>query len=39
VALIGGWIGAEIGSRKLSATTIRRILGLILLLAGLRMFF
>jgi len=39
VALIGGWIGAEIGSRRLSATTIRRILGLILLLAGLRMFF
>jgi hypothetical protein len=39
VALLGGWIGAEIGSRKLSATTIRRILGLILLLAGLRMFF
>ena len=39
VALVGGWIGAEIGSRKLSATTIRRMLGLILLLAGLRMFF
>jgi hypothetical protein len=39
VALIGGWIGAEIGSRKLSAVTIRRILGLILLFAGLRMFF
>jgi uncharacterized membrane protein YfcA len=39
VALVGGWIGAEIGSRKLSATTIRRMLGLILLIAGLRMFF
>jgi uncharacterized membrane protein YfcA len=39
VALVGGWIGAEIGSRKLSATTIRRMLGLILLVAGLRMFF
>lgn len=39
VALVGGWIGAEIGSRRLSATTIRRMLGLILLLAGLRMFF
>jgi uncharacterized membrane protein YfcA len=24
VALLGGWIGAEIGSRRLSATTIRR---------------
>jgi uncharacterized membrane protein YfcA len=39
VALIGGWIGAEIGSRKLSAAMIRRMLGLILLLAGLRMLF
>lgn len=39
VALAGGWIGAEIGSRRLSATTIRRMLGLILLLAGVRMFF
>lgn len=39
VSLVGGWIGAEIGSRRLSATTIRRMLGLILLLAGLRMFF
>jgi uncharacterized membrane protein YfcA len=39
MALVGGWIGAEIGSRRLSATTIRRMLGLILLLAGTRMFF
>lgn len=39
VALVGGWIGAEIGSRRLSATTIRRMLGVILLLAGGRMFF
>jgi len=39
VALIGGWIGAEIGSRKLTANTIRRMLGLILLGSGLRMFF
>lgn len=39
VALVGGWIGAEIGSRRLSAKTIRRMLGLILLLAGTRMFF
>jgi uncharacterized membrane protein YfcA len=39
VALVGGWIGAEIGSRRLSATTIRRMLGVILLVAGLRMFF
>jgi len=39
VALIGGWIGAEIGSRRLTANTIRRMLGLILLGSGLRMFF
>lgn len=39
VALIGGWIGAEIGSRRLSANTIRRMLGLILLGSGLRIFF
>lgn len=39
VALIGGWIGAEIGSRRLSAMTIRRMLGIILLIAGARMFF
>jgi len=38
-ALVGGWIGAEIGSRRLSAVTIRRMLGLILLFAGVRMFF
>jgi len=38
-ALVGGWIGAEIGSRRLSATTIRRMLGLILLISGSRMFF
>jgi len=39
VALVGGWIGAEIGSRKLSANFLRRMLGLILLVSGLRMFF
>jgi uncharacterized membrane protein YfcA len=39
VALVGGWIGAEIGSRRLTATTVRRMLGLILLGSGLRMFF
>jgi uncharacterized membrane protein YfcA len=39
VALIGGWIGAEIGSRRLSANFLRRMLGLILLLSGGRMFF
>jgi len=38
MALFGGWIGAEIGSRRLSANTIRRMLGLILLGSGLRMF-
>jgi len=39
VALVGGWIGAEIGSRRLSANFLRRMLGLILLISGLRMFF
>ena len=39
VALVGGWIGAEIGSRRLSANFLRRMLGLILLLSGGRMFF
>ena len=39
VALVGGWIGAEIGSRRLSASFLRRMLGLILLVSGSRMFF
>jgi uncharacterized protein len=39
VALVGGWVGAEIGSRRLSASFLRRMLGLILLVSGLRMFF
>jgi uncharacterized membrane protein YfcA len=39
VALIGGFIGAEIGSRRLSANFLRRMLGLILLISGSRMFF
>jgi len=39
VALVGGWIGAEIGSRRLSANLLRRMLGLILLVSGVRMFF
>lgn len=39
VAGFGGWIGAEIGSRRLSANVLRRMLGLILLVSGLRMFF
>ena len=39
VALVGGWIGAEIGSRRLSANFLRRMLGLILLVSGLKMFF
>jgi uncharacterized membrane protein YfcA len=38
VALVGGWIGAEIGSRRLSANFLRRMLGLILLISGSRMF-
>jgi len=38
-ALLGGWIGDEIGSRRLSANFLRRMLGLILLVSGSRMFF
>ncbi len=37
VALIGGWIGAEFGSKLLPAAAIRRILSVVLLLAGVKM--
>ncbi len=35
----GGWIGAEIGSRRLEPRLLRRLLAVILLVAGVRMFF
>jgi uncharacterized protein len=36
-AIIGGYIGAEYGSKRLNNATIRKILALVLLFAGLRM--
>lgn len=36
---VGGWIGAEYGSRKLSTTTLRRLLALVLVIAGLKLAF
>lgn len=34
---IGGWIGAEYGSRRLGSQTLRRLLALILVIAGVKM--
>ena len=36
-ALVGGLIGSELGSRRLSVSIIRRLLGAVLLIAGLKM--
>ena len=36
-ALLGGWIGAEYGSRRLATLTIRRLLAIVLCIAGLKM--
>ncbi len=38
-AIIGGWIGAGYGSRRLAGTTIRRLLAAVLVIAGLKMIF
>ena len=37
--IIGGWFGAEYGSRKLAGNITRKILALILFLGGIRIFF
>jgi uncharacterized protein len=37
VVLIGGWIGAEYGSKRLANPVIQRLLSLVLLIAGLKM--
>lgn len=37
-ACVGGWIGAEYGSRHISNATIRMLLGLVLIIAGLKLF-
>lgn len=36
-AVIGGWVGAEVGSRRLPAPAIRRLLAVVLVVAGLKM--
>jgi len=38
-ALAGGWIGAELGSRRLNTILLRRLLGVVLVVAGLKMIF
>jgi uncharacterized membrane protein YfcA len=38
-AVVGGFIGAELGSRRLANPTIRRLLALVLLIAGVKMIF
>lgn len=38
-ALIGGLIGSEYGSRRLAGTTLRRLLSIVLLIAGLKLIF
>ena len=36
---VGGWIGAEFGSRRLDPHLLRRLLALVLTVAGVRLFF
>ena len=36
---LGGWLGAEFGSKRLDPLILRRLLALVLLLGGIRMFF
>jgi len=36
-AMIGGWVGAEYGSRRFSYVTLRRLLAVILTIAGLKL--
>ncbi len=35
----GGWVGAEFGSRKLSSATLRRLLSVVLVIAGFKLMF
>lgn len=37
--LVGGWAGAEYGSRRLSTVTLRRLLAVVLVIAGLKLIF
>ena len=36
-AVVGGWIGAEYGSKRLSNVSIRKFLALVLVIAGLKL--
>ena len=36
-AVVGGWVGAEYGSRKLTSPAIRRVLAVVLAIAGIKM--
>jgi uncharacterized protein len=36
-AVIGGWVGAEYGSRRFSQLTLRRLMALVLTIAGLKL--
>jgi uncharacterized membrane protein YfcA len=38
-ALAGGWIGAELGSRRLNTTWFRRLLSVVLVIAGIKLAF
>lgn len=37
--LAGGWVGAEYGSRRLSTVTLRRLLAVVLVIAGVKLIF
>lgn len=37
--LVGGWVGAEYGSRRLNTATLRRLLAVVLVIAGLKLMF
>jgi uncharacterized membrane protein YfcA len=36
-AMLGGWVGAEYGSRRFSQLTLQRLLGVVLVIAGLKL--
>ncbi|HZS10428.1 MAG TPA: sulfite exporter TauE/SafE family protein [Blastocatellia bacterium] len=38
-AVIGGWVGAEYGSRRLAGASLRRLLGVVLVIAGVKFLF
>ncbi|MEW6180689.1 MAG: sulfite exporter TauE/SafE family protein [Chloroflexota bacterium] len=39
VAVVGGWLGAEYGSRRLGSPALQRMLAVVLVIAGLKMIF